>query len=479
MSSVAPTNATVTPAGVVIFEYDGVIRAQAGSEVEAAALTGTISETQIADNAISTPKLQAASVITAKLAAAAVTAGKVAAEAIESSSIKAGAVVASKIAVAELSAITANLGTVTAGIIQGPTIRTGTVGARVQLSSSGLQAFNGSGEEVLNFSTATGNLFLKGEIKAGSTVPATTITGLLTNAQIAEIEAAKITGTIAETQIGPEAISTGKLKAGAVVTAKLAAGAVTAEKIAVAELSAITANLGTITAGTITGATFRTSASNPKVQMDSEGVRAINAEGATTVHLEPQGLKIRVISQEVPSEERKIRWVDSEGNVVATVYGARFGKVQEAWLEGRPQTGGTNAHTGIVAMLGNNSVTFSANLSTTTANAEIDVFSSETHHRVTVWDKEERSAFLQLASLANRKIAVGVASVTFSGSTSSSTTTVTHGLGKTPTVVLATPQLGVLSSADTFEYTATTFKVAAFSQPSLTLTATVPWIAIG
>ncbi|RAV22201.1 hypothetical protein [Paenibacillus contaminans] len=47
-------------------------------------------------------------------------------------------------------------------------------------------------------------------------------------------------------------ISTDKLAAESITTEKIAAGAVTAEKITVNELSAITANLGTITAGSIT-----------------------------------------------------------------------------------------------------------------------------------------------------------------------------------------------------------------------------------
>ena len=54
-------------------------------------------------------------------------------------------------------------------------------------------------------------------------------------------------------KVSAGAISTTELAAGAVTTAKLAAGAVTANEISVTSLSAIAANLGTVTAGAISG----------------------------------------------------------------------------------------------------------------------------------------------------------------------------------------------------------------------------------
>jgi hypothetical protein len=61
----------------------------------------------------------------------------------------------------------------------------------------------------------------------------------------------QVDGIVAK-NIQAGAIETEKLAAGSVVTDKLAAGAVTADKMTVSELSAITANMGTITAGSIT-----------------------------------------------------------------------------------------------------------------------------------------------------------------------------------------------------------------------------------
>lgn len=138
-------------------------------------------------------------------------------------------------------------------------------------------------------------------------VPASDVTGQLTDEQIAELDAAKLTGTIDATLIEDGSITTPKLAAGSVTTAKLVAfavtaneiaaaaitsakiqagailanaigtgavtadkilaGAVTAAKIQVAHLSAIAADLGSITAGTITGALIRTSAGVARAEL--------------------------------------------------------------------------------------------------------------------------------------------------------------------------------------------------------------------
>lgn len=102
-------------------------------------------------------------------------------------------------------------------------------------------------------------------------IAAAKISGQLTNAQIESLEAAKLLGQIKEVQIAEGAITANKIAANAVTAskilaesitaskiaaatitgAKLAAGTITAEKLAVEKLSAISANLGTVTAGNI------------------------------------------------------------------------------------------------------------------------------------------------------------------------------------------------------------------------------------
>lgn len=90
-----------------------------------------------------------------------------------------------------------------------------------------------------------------GKDKWTASAPAVDVTGTLTNAQIADLAAAKLTGTIVETQIANDAVTAAKIFAGSVTTAKLAAGAVTANEIAANAITAAKIGAGEVTAGKI------------------------------------------------------------------------------------------------------------------------------------------------------------------------------------------------------------------------------------
>jgi hypothetical protein len=79
-------------------------------------------------------------------------------------------------------------------------------------------------------------------------VPASDITGQLTNEQLEQIAAAKLTGQITKTQIADGSIETPKLAAGAVLTANLGAGSVVAEKIAAGAITTPKIEAGAIVA---------------------------------------------------------------------------------------------------------------------------------------------------------------------------------------------------------------------------------------
>ena len=87
-------------------------------------------------------------------------------------------------------------------------------------------------------------------------MPAVTVTGLLSDSQIQALSAAKLTGTITETQIADDAITTPKLSAGAVSTAELAAGAVTTDTIAANAITSAKIDAGAVTATEIAGNTI-------------------------------------------------------------------------------------------------------------------------------------------------------------------------------------------------------------------------------
>ncbi|HUW35571.1 MAG TPA: LamG-like jellyroll fold domain-containing protein, partial [Planctomycetota bacterium] len=94
----------------------------------------------------------------------------------------------------------------------------------------------------------------------------------------------------AQTSAQLSQIAADHLAAGCITTAKIFAGAVTAEKITVAQLSAITADLGTITAGIVTGATIRTAAAGTRVVLVStDGLQCYNGDGTLCAQLDVDG----------------------------------------------------------------------------------------------------------------------------------------------------------------------------------------------
>lgn len=141
---------------------------------------GAISTPKLAANAIEADKIAALAVTTAKLAALAVSADKIAANAVTADKIAALAITAGKIAantitadkmsISQLSAITADLGMVTAGTFQ----TTSGTGPRVVVSSSGsfpIWIGNGSIVNTANgklYMDTSGNLVYKGKLSVKS-----------------------------------------------------------------------------------------------------------------------------------------------------------------------------------------------------------------------------------------------------------------------------------------------------------------------
>lgn len=178
---------------------------KAGTITATEIAAGSITTELLAAEAVTAGKIKAGTITSSEIASATITSGNIASGTITGSNIAGATITASKITISELSALSANLGTITAGTVTGATLQTATSGKRVVIDSSGLKAFNAT-EAVLDFDVATGNLKLKGTVEAGSSIPASTITGQLTNAQLQEIEAAKITGKLIGSQVNSDSI---------------------------------------------------------------------------------------------------------------------------------------------------------------------------------------------------------------------------------------------------------------------------------
>ena len=172
-----------------------------------------ITETQIADGAISTPKLQTNAVTALKIDALAVTSAKIAAGAITTLKIAAGAVTANEIAA----------GAVTANKILSNSITTN------QIAAGGVHA------DRIQAGTITGT-----QIQARSIFATEIATGTITANEIR-------TGTITATQIAAGGITADRIQSGSITTLQLQAGGINADRLSAGTITATQIQAGAIT----------------------------------------------------------------------------------------------------------------------------------------------------------------------------------------------------------------------------------------
>lgn len=85
-------------------------------------------------------------------------------------------------------------------------------------------------------------------------------------------------------------LDAGQITSGSIATARLTTNVLAALQAVITNLSAIKADIGTITAGTITGVLVRTAASGARVEMSTpNGLRTVNASEVTTAHFKVDG----------------------------------------------------------------------------------------------------------------------------------------------------------------------------------------------
>lgn len=166
------------------------------------------------------------------------------------------------------------------------------VSGDIRIVPDGFVARNTAGENTVFIDGQTGDIAIKGTLLAGSVIAAeinaTQITGQLVNAQIANIAYAKITdvlvtsaqiesltadkisaGTINASVINVTQLNASNLASGDVPSARMSTNFLAAATASISVLSAITANIGAITAGSITGVSVASSAGSNKVVLDS------------------------------------------------------------------------------------------------------------------------------------------------------------------------------------------------------------------
>jgi len=275
--------------------------------IEANAITAG----KLAANAVTAATIAANAITTGKIDAGAVTAGSIAANAVTAATIEANAITAGKLAANAVTAATIAANAITTGKIDAGAVTAATVAANA--ITAGSIAAN-----AVTATTIDANAITAGKIAANAVVAGSIAAGAVTANQIAAnaITAAKIVaGTISATEIAANAISSDKIAANAIGANQIAAGAIIAGKIGADAITANTIAANAISAGkiaanaidadainagaitgtkisadaidgkVITGATVRTGSSNPKVQMDTAGMRFTNVSGVNVLDI--------------------------------------------------------------------------------------------------------------------------------------------------------------------------------------------------
>lgn len=248
----------VSPTAGQVFYADG-LQVEVGDLLTAYApkpdeiLPGTITATEIADNAVTTPKLIAGAVVAGKVAADAISATEIQAGAITASELAAGSVTAAKIVAGTITSAEIAAGTITASDIAANTITSneilaGTIQA-VDIAANTLTA-NEIAANAITASELSAGAVVAGKIAAGTIVAADIAANTLTANEIAA-------GAITASELGVGAVVAGKITAGTIVAADIAADTITANQIAsnaitVNELAANAVTAAKILAGTIT-----------------------------------------------------------------------------------------------------------------------------------------------------------------------------------------------------------------------------------
>lgn len=163
----------------VAYYYKTITVDRSGNESAASSAAGPVTPFKLDENNFEN-YFETAAITNAyiqNLDAAKITSGEISADRIGASTITAG-----KIQVDNLSSIKADLGSITSGTITGGTIRTAESGERVQLGSSGLEAYNTDGNRTAHINTdGSGYLGLTNPLQWTTdgtvTIPGTLISG--------------------------------------------------------------------------------------------------------------------------------------------------------------------------------------------------------------------------------------------------------------------------------------------------------------
>ena len=263
----------------------------AGAITASEIATDAITSDKIISNAITTAKIDAGAVTASEIAAGSITTGKIAAGAVTANEIEANTITATEIAAGAVTANEIAANTITTGKIAADAITANEIAANA-VTADAIAANAVTADAIAANSVSTSELaadsVTAGIIAAGAVSTSELAADAITSDKIAAgaIVAESIaTNAITSAKIGTDQVTANKIAASSIITSKIATGAVTAAKISVSELSAISADLGTIQVDTahiddaaITSAKIASSIQSDNYSAGSAGWK-INKDG--------------------------------------------------------------------------------------------------------------------------------------------------------------------------------------------------------
>lgn len=212
-------------------------------------LAGAVDDTKLADDAVTTAKIAAAAITSTEIADDAVTTPKIVAGAVDAVKIAAGAVEADKIAANAVTAVKIAADAVTADKVSANAITTDKLAAgaitATKVSAGAIEA-DAIAAGAVTTNKIDANAITTGKIAAGAVTADQIAAGAVTATQLDadSVTAAKIAATAIQAyHLSAGSVEADKLAANAVTAGKIAAGAITADKVGTNQIIASAANI--------------------------------------------------------------------------------------------------------------------------------------------------------------------------------------------------------------------------------------------
>lgn len=243
--------------------------------------SGSVVASNMAANSITTEKLVAGAIITDKVAANAIVAGKIASGAITTDKLAALAVTADKLAAnsvvaGKLAANSVDAGNIVAGAVTVDKLAANSVDASKivagAISTDKLAALAVTADKL------AANSVVAGKLAANSVNAGNIVSGAITTEKLAAL-------AVTVDKLAADSVDASKIVAQSVTGDRIASNTIVARNIAAQSITSDRIAAGQFAGYVFTGSIFRTSGSNPKVEMTSSGIHVTNSSGQDVLRI--------------------------------------------------------------------------------------------------------------------------------------------------------------------------------------------------